>query len=162
MNEKTGRLLLFALHRDLSGGFAALGEAVDHGVLAVRRLSTTVSSSYLYVSGVEELTYAISGLPSWVGEDECVLFAYVYDDDTKTTGTWSKVTFTGALGGFNTAISAPYGFFIARCAEGTTTPDLSITTGTEAGRVFNKSDDILFEEEKTAYAIGELKVHPAE
>ncbi|MBE6127500.1 MAG: hypothetical protein E7182_05950 [Erysipelotrichaceae bacterium] len=143
--------------------FLDVTEGTDHGVLGVRRLPTSVSSSgYLSVSGVETLTYTISGLPSWAGEDDCVLFAYVYDDDTKTTGTWSKVTFTGTLGGFNTAISAPYGFFIARCAEGTTTPDLSITTGTEAGRVFNKSDDILFEEEKTDYAIGELKVHPAE
>lgn len=161
INEKGAVISSTWLHK--GDVFLDVTEGTDHGVLAVRKIKTNVSSyADLYVSGVETFTYTVSGLPSWAGQDERVLFAYVYDDDTKTTGKWSKVTFIGTIGGFNTTISAPHSFFIAQCAEGTTTPDLSITTGDGAGRVYNKSDDILFEGEKTAYTIGELKVHPAE
>ena len=140
--------------------FLDVTEGTDHGVLGVRKIKTLVSTySYLYVSGVETLTYTISGLPSWAGADECVLFAYVWNE-AETVAAWSKVTFTGDVGGFNTTVAEPYGFLIARCIKGTTLPDFSITTDV-TGRIYNKSDDVLFKG-KTAFTIGELKNYPAE
>ena len=85
----------------------------------------------------EKVTYTCTDLPDWIGNNEAVLFAWVWSNDTD--GAWHEVTLTGTTATFELDAEAA-NFLLARCYPGTTTPDWDATTDA-AGKIWNKKKD---------------------
>ena len=89
-----------------------------------------------------EYTYTCTGLPDWITNDGCVVFAWVWSPND--AGSWKSLTYgagekpTEASFGVSEELT---GFLLARCAAGTTSPDWNIH-GDEAGRVYNQTENI--------------------
>lgn len=84
-----------------------------------------------------DVTYTIT-VPSWIGNDGCVVFAWVWS--SSDSGSWKSVNYSGTTCTF-TVTGELNGFLLARCKGGTTQPNYS-ESGHVAGRIYNKTSDI--------------------
>ena len=84
------------------------------------------------------VTYTVTGLPSWIGDDGCVIFAWTWS--ASDTGSCHSITVNSTTGTFSVG-SEVTGFNMARCKAGTTEPSWTVT-GDNPGRVYNKTGDV--------------------
>ena len=84
------------------------------------------------------VTYTITGLPSYIGNDGCVAFAWVWGGSEADH--WCKVTLNGTTGTFEN-LNDITGMKLVRCKSGTTVPNWDETKDV-AGRIYNSSDDM--------------------
>ena len=84
------------------------------------------------------MTYTITGLPSYIGNDGCVVFAWVWGGSEADH--WCKVTLNGTTGTFEN-LNDITGMKLVRCKSGTTVPNWDETKDV-AGRIYNSSDDM--------------------
>ena len=90
----------------------------------------------------EGYTYTCTGLPSWITDNDCVIFAWAWEEGKE--GSWISCTY--GEGNKPTELSFKVeneiaGFLLARCAAGTTTPNWA-QEDNSAGRVYNKTANI--------------------
>ena len=93
------------------------------------------------------VTYTVVGLPTWIGSDNCVVFAWVWS--ASDSGHWCPATINGTILTF-AAPADITGFNLARCAAGTTEPNWK-ATGNVEGEVYNKTDDFTIVADKYSY-----------
>ena len=87
------------------------------------------------------LTYTVTGLQSWVRDDGCVIFAWVWG--AQDGGSWKSLTFGNNNDASFTVDNALDGFLLARCKEGTTQPDWNKHGDDHSvGRVYNQTNNI--------------------
>lgn len=91
------------------------------------------------VPTINQVTYTVTSLPSWLNDNDCVTFAWVWS--TNDAGSWHYLNYTSASSATFTADEELTGFMLVRCYKGTTIPNYSVT-GNNVGRVYNKTDDI--------------------
>lgn len=84
-----------------------------------------------------DVTYTLT-IPDWSGNNDCVLFAWVWAPNF--TSQWVQITFSGTSGSF-TVSKELTGFKVVRCIAGTTEPNWD-ETGDVAGRIYNQTGDI--------------------
>ncbi len=88
--------------------------------------------------------YTCTGLPAWITDDGCVIFAWAWGGDAGN-GAWYTLTYgegeKPTEASFDAGSQDLTGFLLARCAAGTTTPDWEIKTN-EPGRVYNQTENI--------------------
>ena len=85
------------------------------------------------------VTYTVTGLPDWIQNDGCVIFAWVWGD--QDGGSWKTLTYGTNSDASFTVEHALNGFLLARCKAGTTTPNWD-EHGDNIGRVYNKTNNI--------------------
>ena len=90
----------------------------------------------------EGYTYTCTSLPDWITNDGCVIFAWAWE--AGKDGAWYSCTY--GEGDKPTELSFKVaaeleGFLLARCKEGTTTPDWNIKDDS-VGRVYNQTENI--------------------
>ena len=99
------------------------------------------------IVGNEERTYTVEGNPSWLRNDGCVIFGWVWE--AGQNGEWVAAELEGTTFSFKTNKELA-GFLFVRCIAGTTNPNWDITTDT-VGRVYNKTIDFICVPGKTTY-----------
>jgi hypothetical protein len=99
--------------------------------------SSQSSSSSLPSS---QVTYTVTSLPTWIQTDGCIIFAWVWSNNDG--GSWKSLSYGTNNDASFIVDEELTGFLLARCVAGTTQPDWSIKSGSEPGRVFNKTNDI--------------------
>lgn len=87
-----------------------------------------------------DVTYTISGLPTWITNDDCVIFVWAWGGEAGQ-GKWYSTTYTDDTTLTFDAPSDITGCLLVRCISGTTTPDWSIKDNV-AGRIYNQSENI--------------------
>ena len=95
------------------------------------------------------ITWTVEDMPTWVKDNGCIIFAWAWQNGAE--GSWYELTYTSDTSATFEAPSDLAGMLLARCAEGTTTPDWTKTTD-GAGRVYNKTNDVNTEPGKTSYS----------
>ena len=120
-------------------GGAPTGKGNDIGA---KKWSIAVfkSGSSPVVNPDEDVTYTVTNLPSWIQDDGCVIFAWVWGNND--TGSWKTLTYGNNNDASFVTKGELNGFLLARCVNGTTQPDWSITSGNNPGRIYNKTNDI--------------------
>ena len=96
----------------------------------------------------QKVEITLTDAPEWVTSDGAVLFVFTWqgeDQGFHLVDGEMKVEITNDI----TA------FLVARCAEGTVTPNWDITSGDAAGRIYNKTNNIAFDGETTSYSVPE-------
>ena len=89
----------------------------------------------------QSVTYTCTGLPDWITNDGCVIFVWAWGNSGG--GSWYEATFINNGSALTFEVDDELnGFLLARCVSGTTQPDWSIKSGNNAGRIYNKTDDI--------------------
>ena len=94
-------------------------------------------------------TWTVTGMPTWVTDDGCVVFAWAWPQGAE--GAWYKLTYTSETSATFEAPSNIVGMLFARCAAGTVTPDWSNTSESDPGRVYNQTSDIAVVSGVTSY-----------
>ena len=103
------------------------------------------------------VTFTITQFEDWVPNDGATVFVWSWGGGSGD-GAWTQVTlsyfgennqFTNVSGSF-TAPNNITGFNIARCSAGTTLPNWN-ATGNSAGRVYNKTADVMVSSGVTSY-----------
>ncbi len=100
---------------------------------------TTESESESEDTSSSAYTYTCTDLPTWITDDGCVVFAWVWS--TNDTGSWHESSYTDDTTlefGVDEELT---GFVLARCIGGTTTPDWEETDDV-AGRVYNQTSNV--------------------
>ena len=106
----------------------------------------------------ETVTYTITGMPNWVGNDGACIFAWSWGGSEADA--WTQVVLGpqgngGAdakeLSGTITIPAGRTGFNLARCVAGTTQPNWT-AKGDSEGRVYNKTGDVTITAGQTSYA----------
>lgn len=101
-------------------------------------------------------TYTITDLPTWIQDDGCVIFAWVWSDSNP--GEWLSTTYTGETTLTFTTKGEITGMLLARCVAGTTKPDWAIKApSNEPGRVYNQTVDIKVTSGVTSYSCSSWK-----
>ena len=99
----------------------------------------------------EKVTLTVTNVPSWVGNNDAVIFAHVWGGSAGDQ--WILATLNGTTVTFD-ADSDITGFQLVRCYKGTTTPSWS-TAGDVVGRIYNKSQDFTISGSVTTYNDGQ-------
>ena len=86
-----------------------------------------------------DITYTCTDMPTWIKDDGCVIFAWAWSPSDQ--GSWRSLEYEGDTAAKFTVNEELTGFLLARCAQGTTTPDWNIKDN-KPGRVYNKTEDI--------------------
>ena len=105
------------------------------------------------------ITYTVTNLPDWIQADGCVIFAWVWG--SQDAGSWKSLTYGTNHDASFTVTGELQGFLLARCVSGTTTPDWNMTSGNDAGRVYNKTNDITCNAGVYSYACADWVGYPA-
>jgi glycosidase len=100
-------------------------------------------------------SYSINSLPTWITNDGCVIYAWVWGG-SYGNGQWVPCTFTGTTSLTIDLDGTASGMLLVRCASGTTTPNWSIKTDT-AGRIYNQTNDITLVRGQTSYSCSAWK-----
>lgn len=95
------------------------------------------------------ITYTINSLPTWITNDGCVIFAWVWGG-TYGNGKWISCKFTSTTSLELLLDGTATGMLLARCAPGTTIPNWNIKENTP-GRVYNQTGDITLTSGTTTY-----------
>ena len=90
--------------------------------------------------GPDYYEYTVSGMPTWVTNNDCVIFAWTWSNED--LGSWASLSYTSSTSATFKVNYELYGFLLARCTPGTTEPNWSITSGDGPGRVYNQTGDI--------------------
>ena len=106
------------------------------------------------------VTYTIEGMPTWVTNDGCVIFAWAWGGVDAGGGAWFNLEYTSKTSATFDVEDAIDGFLLARCAAGTTVPNWGDTESTGPGRVFNKTTDITTKKGVTTYQCSEWVEYP--
>ena len=112
-------------------------------------------------SGSEEtgaIRYVITGLPSWIQDDGCVIFAWAWAEGEQ--GAWYAFAYDDADRGHFDVPKEAAGFLLARCKEGTTTPNWEDKTSNDPGRVYNQSEDMTTSSGEFTYTCSTWKDYP--
>ena len=88
----------------------------------------------------EDIVYKVTGLPNWIQNDGCVIFAWGWGGADFGAGKWASLEISGTEATFP-ADDEIDGFLLARCAAGTTTPSWD-EKGDVPGRVYNQTENI--------------------
>ena len=88
----------------------------------------------------ESITYTINGMPTWVKNNDCVIFAWAWSPSD--SGSWKSLDYTSDTSATFKVAEALTGFLLVRCAAGTTTPDWANKSQSDPGRIYNKTQDI--------------------
>lgn len=101
-------------------------------------------------------TYTITDLPTWIQDNECVIFAWVWSDSNP--GEWLATTYIADTTLTFTTKGEITGMLLARCVAGTTKPDWAIKApSNEPGRVYNQTVDIKVTSGVTSYSCSSWK-----
>lgn len=86
-------------------------------------------------------TYTATGLPEWITNDGCVIFAWVWSPSD--AGSWKSCTYGEApVTELTFKVDEDLtGFLLARCIAGTTQPNWE-EKGDVPGRVYNQTNDV--------------------
>ena len=97
-----------------------------------------------------DITLTVSWSDDWIWNDSAVVYAWVWGD-TYGSGKWVKCTKASSTS-VKLVIDAGgcTKFLLVRCYKTTITPSWS-TGGDVAGRIYNKTNDILYTKGKTSY-----------
>ncbi|MBP5706908.1 MAG: hypothetical protein J6W76_06450, partial [Spirochaetales bacterium] len=98
--------------------------------------------------GINTVTLTVT-VDYWVFNDNAAVFAWAWDADQN--GAWYPVTKSNDTTAFITIPQASVGFNMARCVAGTTQPDWSVTSGDGAGRIYNKTENVMITSGVTSY-----------
>lgn len=102
-----------------------------------------------------DITYTIKNLPTWITNDGCVIYAWVWGG-SYGNGVWVPCEFTSTTSLNLLLDGTATGMLLARCAKGTVTPDWSIHNDSP-GRVYNQTDDITLQSGVTTYSCSNWK-----
>ena len=98
----------------------------------------------------DEYTYTVTNLPDWIQNDDCVIFAWIWANDNG--GSWQELTFgDNHDASFVKEGVELNGFLLVRCVAGTIPPNWELYSGSEPGRIFNKTNDIICSEGVYSY-----------
>ena len=101
----------------------------------------------------DTMEITVTGAPDWITNDGCVIFAWAWGGTgAAKDGAWYACQYGEGAKPTSFSFTVPSdntGCLLARCAQGTTTPDWNATSG--AGAVYNKSKDINFTSGTTSY-----------
>lgn len=87
-----------------------------------------------------EVTYTVTGLPNWITNDGCVIFAWVWSPSD--TGSWKSCSYGDPATSLTFVVDGELdGFLLARCIKGTTEPNWD-EKGDNPGRVYNQTNDV--------------------
>ena len=100
------------------------------------------------------INFTVTDMPTWVKDDGCVIFAWAWG--ATDNGSWKALTYTSDTSATFDAPNDTTGFLLARCKEGTVTPDWNIHTDV-AGRIYNQTEDISVTSGTTSYACSSWK-----
>lgn len=111
--------------------------------------------------GIEskEVNITVTSSSNWIWNDNAAIFAWVWGG-AHGYGQW--VPANGRDSGTTVKFTIhdnAIGFLVARCIEGTTTPNWNVT-GDQIGRIYNKSQNVDFTKETTSYTVGEFTKYP--
>lgn len=131
----------------------------DNGVYTITvsgdiTIKSTIKTSTI-VPG--KTTYTIDQLPTWITNDGCVIFAWVWGP--QVAGEWVSTTYTTDTSLTFTTDKTITGLLLARCAPGTTKPDWNMTTD-GLGRVYNQTGDMTVIQGVTTYSLPESMWRP--
>ncbi|GEM_PF-6046550 len=101
----------------------------------------------------DDITYTVTSLPTWIQNDGCVIFAWVWSSND--TGSWKSLTISGTTATF-TVNEELTGFLLARCISGTTKPDWSVK-GNVVGRIYNQTENITCKSGTYSYSCSSWK-----
>ena len=96
------------------------------------------------------ITYTVNSLPTWITNDGCVIFAWVWGGNYGN-GQWVNCEFTSSTSLKLLLDGSATGMLLVRCAPGTTTPDWNITNHIP-GRIYNQTSDITLIDGVTTYS----------
>ena len=102
---------------------------------------------------VGDITYTVTGLPTWIQNDGCVIFAWVWS--ANDGGSWRSLSYGSSNDATFKVSENLTGFLLARCASGTTTPSWSTSEG--PGRIYNQTENINCTSGTYSYACAEWK-----
>lgn len=124
----------------------------DNGVYTISVSGNTTIESSIKTSTVvpEKTTYTIDQLPTWITNDGCVIFAWVWGPQVQ--GEWVATKYTSDTSLTFTFDKTLTGLLLVRCAPGTTEPDWNMTTD-GPGRVYNKTSDMAVTPGVTTYSL---------
>lgn len=104
-----------------------------------------------------DVTYTITGLPDWITDNGCVIFAWAWGNGEN--GTWVNCVYGEGEKPSSLSFTVSHemtGCLLARCAEGTTTPSWN-EKGNVPGRVYNQTENINLTSGTYSYASGSWK-----
>lgn len=86
------------------------------------------------------VTYTCTGLPDWITDHGCVIFAWVWSPSD--AGSWKACEYGNPATSLTFEVDEELtGFLLARCVGGTTTPSWDIHDDS-VGRVYNQTENI--------------------
>ncbi len=88
----------------------------------------------------ETKTYTITNLPSWIADNDCVIFAWAWGGSAGD-GVWYPTTKVDEISLTFEAPSDITGCLLVRCVKGTTTPNWS-ENGDNVGRIYNQTENL--------------------
>ena len=101
------------------------------------------------------VTYTCTGLPDWITNDGCVIFAWVWSPND--AGSWKSCTYGTPATSLTFEVSEELtGFLLARCVGGTTQPSWDVHDDS-AGRVYNQTENVDCTAGVHSYACAEWK-----
>ena len=101
-------------------------------------------------------TYTITDLPTWIQDDGCVIFAWVWGNTNP--GEWLATKYTGDTTLTFTTNGEITGMLLARCVAGTETPNWDLhDPSNDPGRVYNQTEDIAIASGVTTYSCSSWK-----
>lgn len=104
-----------------------------------------------------DVTYTITGLPSWITDNGCVIFAWVWGNGEN--GAWVDCVYGEGEKPTSLSFTVSHemtGCLLARCAEGTTAPSWN-EGGDVPGRVYNQTQNIDLTSGTYSYPCGTWK-----
>lgn len=101
--------------------------------------ATTSTATTITSNPDETIVYSVSGMPEWIQNDDCVIFAWVWSPND--SGSWKSLTYTDKTAATFNVAEELTGFLLARCIKDTTVPDWSIKDNTP-GRIYNQTENI--------------------
>lgn len=101
--------------------------------------SSSASSSSDSSGTTLGVTYTVEGMPEWVTNDGCVIFAWVWSDTNM--GMWVDTVYTSETSLTFTVDEEITGMLLARCISGTSQPDWTVQ-GDVSGRIYNQTENI--------------------
>ena len=98
----------------------------------------------------DTVTYTVNNMPTWITNDGCVIFAWVWGGDAGD-GAWVALNYTTSTSATFEAPANITGMLLARCKAGTTIPSWSVKTDIP-GRVYNQTNNITVSGGNTTYS----------
>ena len=98
---------------------------------------------------------SINSLPTWITNDGCQIFAWVWGGDYGN-GEWVSCTYTTTTSLEINLSKNATGMLLVRCSAGTTTPNWDVSNDSP-GRIYNQTEDISLVTGQTTYQCSNWK-----